>query len=62
MDETYFDEGLPGNFETATLEITKELDSNEFNIQNAAFAGKYFIYNIVIIFLSIYYLNEIKVI
>ncbi|XP_016922441.1 tumor protein p63-regulated gene 1-like protein isoform X1 [Apis cerana] len=39
MDETYFDEGLPGNFETATLEITKELDSNEFNIQNAAFAG-----------------------
>ncbi|XP_006564580.2 tumor protein p63-regulated gene 1-like protein isoform X2 [Apis mellifera] len=38
MDETYFDEGLPGNFETATLEITKELDSNEFNIQNAVFA------------------------
>ncbi|XP_043796938.1 tumor protein p63-regulated gene 1-like protein isoform X2 [Apis laboriosa] len=39
MDETYFDEGPPGNFETATLEITKELDSNEFNIQNAVFAG-----------------------
>lgn len=47
MDETYFDEGPPGNFETATLEITKELDSNEFNIQNA---GKYFI-ALIIIFL-----------
>lgn len=31
MDETYFDEGPAGNFETATLEITKDLDGNEFN-------------------------------
>ncbi|XP_043602004.1 tumor protein p63-regulated gene 1-like protein isoform X2 [Bombus pyrosoma] len=34
MDETYFDEGPAGNFETATLEITKELDVNELNSQN----------------------------
>ncbi|XP_076167513.1 tumor protein p63-regulated gene 1-like protein isoform X1 [Ptiloglossa arizonensis] len=31
MDETYFDEGPAGNFETTTLEITKDLDGNEFN-------------------------------
>ncbi|XP_043509402.1 tumor protein p63-regulated gene 1-like protein isoform X1 [Frieseomelitta varia] len=39
MDETYFDEGPAGNFETATLEITKELDTNELNSQNAASTG-----------------------
>lgn len=42
MDETYFDEGPTGNFETATLEITKELDNNEVNVQNTISAGKYF--------------------
>ncbi|XP_076236380.1 tumor protein p63-regulated gene 1-like protein isoform X2 [Calliopsis andreniformis] len=31
MDETYFDEGLPGTFERTTLEITKDLDGNEYN-------------------------------
>ncbi|XP_031830586.1 tumor protein p63-regulated gene 1-like protein isoform X1 [Nomia melanderi] len=31
MDETYFDEGPAGNFETATLEISKDLDGNEQN-------------------------------
>ncbi|KZC09177.1 PREDICTED: tumor protein p63-regulated gene 1-like protein [Dufourea novaeangliae] len=31
MDETYFDEGPAGNFETATLEITKDSDGNELN-------------------------------
>ncbi|KAK9296770.1 hypothetical protein QLX08_009297 [Tetragonisca angustula] len=39
MDETYFDEGPAGNFETATLEITKELDTNELNNQNAVSTG-----------------------
>ncbi|CAL7942524.1 unnamed protein product [Xylocopa violacea] len=36
MDDTYLDEGPAGNFETTTLEITKELDNNEINNQ---FAG-----------------------
>ncbi|XP_076652330.1 tumor protein p63-regulated gene 1-like protein isoform X2 [Halictus rubicundus] len=31
MDETYFDEVPAGNFETVTLEITKDLDGNEVN-------------------------------
>ncbi|XP_054009816.1 tumor protein p63-regulated gene 1-like protein isoform X2 [Hylaeus anthracinus] len=31
MDETYFDEGPAGNFETATLEITKDHDGNDPN-------------------------------
>ncbi|XP_076756419.1 tumor protein p63-regulated gene 1-like protein isoform X2 [Xylocopa sonorina] len=35
MDETYLDEGPAGNFETTTLEITKELDNNELNSQSA---------------------------
>ncbi|XP_050492936.1 tumor protein p63-regulated gene 1-like protein isoform X2 [Bombus huntii] len=39
MDETYFDEGPAGNFETATLEITKELDVNELNSQNTVSVG-----------------------
>ncbi|XP_012236216.1 tumor protein p63-regulated gene 1-like protein isoform X2 [Bombus vosnesenskii] len=39
MDETYFDEGPAGNFETATLEITKELDVNELNSQNTVPVG-----------------------
>ncbi|XP_060829483.1 tumor protein p63-regulated gene 1-like protein isoform X2 [Bombus pascuorum] len=39
MDETYFDEGPAGNFETATLEITKELDINELNSQNTVPVG-----------------------
>lgn len=39
MDETYFDEGPAGNFETATLEITKELDINELNNQNTVPVG-----------------------
>ncbi|XP_068986350.1 tumor protein p63-regulated gene 1-like protein isoform X2 [Bombus flavifrons] len=38
MDETYFDEGPAGNFETATLEI-KELDVNELNSQNTVPVG-----------------------
>lgn len=44
MDETYFDEGPAGNFETATLEITKELDVNELNSQNTVPVGWYFTY------------------
>lgn len=43
MDETYFDEGPAGNFETATLEI-KELDVNELNSQNTVPVGWYFTY------------------
>ncbi|XP_003701141.1 tumor protein p63-regulated gene 1-like protein isoform X2 [Megachile rotundata] len=39
MDETYFDEGPAGNFETATLEITKDLDGNEFNNSVSAASG-----------------------
>lgn len=39
MDETYFDEGPAGNFETATLEITKELDVNELNNQTIVPVG-----------------------
>ncbi|XP_043255206.1 tumor protein p63-regulated gene 1-like protein isoform X2 [Colletes gigas] len=35
MDETYFDEGPAGNFETATLEITKDLDENELHKSNS---------------------------
>ncbi|XP_076640244.1 tumor protein p63-regulated gene 1 protein isoform X2 [Colletes latitarsis] len=35
MDETYFDEGPAGNFETATLEITKDLDGNELHKSNS---------------------------
>ena len=37
MDETYLDEGPAGNFETATLEITKEQDGNE--LSNSSSAG-----------------------
>lgn len=40
MDETYFDEGPAGNFETATLEITKDLDGNEHNVSNSTSNGK----------------------
>lgn len=40
MDETYFDEGLAENFETSTLEITKDLDTNELNNQDSAAAGE----------------------
>ncbi|XP_034190327.1 tumor protein p63-regulated gene 1-like protein isoform X1 [Osmia lignaria lignaria] len=39
MDETYFDEGPAGNFETATLEITKDLDGNEFSNSTSASTG-----------------------
>lgn len=39
MDETYFDEGPPGNFDTATLEINKELDGNELASQNSTSPG-----------------------
>ncbi|XP_076300373.1 tumor protein p63-regulated gene 1-like protein isoform X3 [Lasioglossum baleicum] len=35
MDETYFDEVPAANFETVTLEITKDLDGNEVNHSTA---------------------------
>ncbi|XP_076684065.1 tumor protein p63-regulated gene 1-like protein isoform X2 [Andrena cerasifolii] len=39
MDETYLDEGPAGNFETATLEITKEHDGNEPSNWSSTAAG-----------------------
>ncbi|XP_053983817.1 tumor protein p63-regulated gene 1-like protein isoform X1 [Hylaeus volcanicus] len=39
MDETYFDEGPAGNFETATLEITKDHDGNDPNSSTSVTNG-----------------------